>query len=78
MLLSVFHPKIIQISLEPVLGRQAGITEIPPFIFPLMQAAVIVHLHIIFYDKWYDSIVQALLKEDQSPHAAVSILKGMD
>lgn len=42
-----------------------------------MQSPIIKHLHIVFDDERYDSIAQALLEENQSSYAAVSILERM-
>ena len=43
-----------------------------------MQSPIVIHLHIILDDEWYDSIPETLFEEDQPSYTTVSILKRMN
>ena len=76
-LITVFYTEIVHIFSEPVLCRQAGITQITLFIFPLLQASVIKLLYIILDDKWDNIISQTFLEKYKPADSAVAVLKGM-
>ena len=76
-LITVFYAEILHIFSEPVLCRQAGITQITLFIFPFLQTAIIKLFYIIFYDKRYNVVAQTFLEKNQSTNTSISVLKGM-
>ena len=77
---SVFirYSEIIQVFLEGILCRQAGVGQIAFFPVPLLQSAVIEHFYAVLNNKRHDIVFQAFLEQDQPPDTPVAVLKGMD
>mgnify|MGYP006333395041 CR=1 FL=1 len=74
----IHYSEVIQVSLEPVLGGEAGVHKEAFFVIPLFKATVIEQLQIVLDNEGNDVVLQALFKEDQAAYAAISVLKGMD
>jgi len=75
--MSVLHSVIIKIYLEAILCRQTGIPKISFLVSPFLQAAIVVHLHIILDDEGYEPVPKTLFKKKQPPYTAISILEWM-
>ena len=60
------------------MGGEAGVHKKTLFVVPFFETPIIEQFQIILNDEGYDIVLQALLKEDQTTYAAVSVLEGMD
>lgn len=67
-LLFIWYSEIVKICFEFILSGKAGVPQITPFLFPLMQAAVIEHFQLFINDKGNNTVSQAFLKQDQPSH----------
>src|SRR5699024_6416002 len=74
----IWDSEIVQIRLISILCGQASICQIPFFIVPLFQSAIIEQFQIILNDKRNNIIFQAFFKHNQSTHSPIAILKRMD
>ena len=69
---------IVQISLKPIPGSNAGVHKEAFFMVPFFQAALVEPLPFVLDNKRDSIVLQALLKEDQAAHTAICVLEGMD
>ena len=76
--LLIFDPEIIQILLELILRRKAGVGQVSLLPVPFVQPAIVEHLHVVADDKGHGVVSQALLEQNQPAHTAVPVLKRMD
>ena len=75
---SICNSKVIQISLKSILSGKAGDHKEAFLVVPLFKAAVVEQLQIVLNNEGDNIVLQALLKEDQSSYAAISVLERMD
>ena len=72
-------PELAQSEDEHVLPGTAGIheprmTAMPP----ILQTEIVELLEVLRYHEWRDVVLEAFFEEDETPDAAVAILKRVD
>lgn len=77
-MLRLFDPEILEIRPIPILRSETSVSEITLFTIPFGKATVVVPFEIVFYDKRDDATAQALFEKDETPHATISILEGVN
>ena len=77
---SVFirYSEIIQIFLECILRRQAGVGQVSFFPVPLLQSAVIEPFYAVLNNKRHTIVFQAFLEHNQPTDTPVAVLEGVD
>ena len=77
---SVFirYSEIIQVFLEGILRRKAGVGQIAFFPIPLLQSAVIEHFYAVLNNKRHDIVFQAFLEHNQPADTPIAVLKWVD
>ena len=75
---AIYNSKVVQISLKPILGGEAGVHEEAFFVVPFFEAAVVEQLQVILDNEGDNIVLQTLLEEDQAAYPTISVLEGVD
>ena len=70
--------EIIQVFLECILCRQAGVGQVALFPVPLLQFAVIEHFYAVLNNKEHDVVFQTFLEHNKPTDTSIAILKGVN
>ena len=76
--LLVLNLEVVEQRFVVVLCREAGVGEIAVDMAPFAEAPLVKQFQVIRDDEWDDSVRQAFLEQDQTPHTAISVLERMD
>ena len=77
-LVIIRYSEIIQVFLEGILCREAGVGQITLFPIPLLQSAIIEHFYAVLNNKRHNIVFQTFLEQDQPPDTPVAVLEGVD
>ena len=77
---SVFirYSEIIQVFLECILCRKAGVGQVAFFPIPFLQSTVIEHFYTVLNNKRHNIVFQTFLEQDQPSDSSVAVLEGVD
>ena len=70
--------EVVEQRFVVVLCCEAGIGEIAVDMAPFAKTAVVKQFQVVRDDERDDSVSQAFLEQDQTPHTAISVLERMD